>query len=152
MSLYKEARREDGLVVRYEGKDGKTLFKLNPKRRALRGATPVAPAKATTPRKRGRARTQAQVEAAKEPPPSSRSAQLRQRPRKRPRSSRRRPRGSSAKRSARTPESPATACLLAGRPSQQGTASFPWGDRRGNRSRLHVLPVTCDPRGYAKSA
>lgn len=101
MNLYKEAKRPDGLVIRYE-KDGKTLFKLNPKRREVkpRGAKPAAPAKATprkrggkvksdeqvaaevgaevasallgkpakkaTPRKRGAARTPAQVEAAKD--------------------------------------------------------------------------------------
>ena len=35
MSLYKEARRADGLAIRYQGADGKTLFKLNPKRREL---------------------------------------------------------------------------------------------------------------------
>ena len=35
MNLYKEAKRPDGLVIRYEAKDGKTLFKLNPKRREL---------------------------------------------------------------------------------------------------------------------
>jgi hypothetical protein len=40
MNLYKEAKRPDGLVVRYQEKDGKTLFKLNPKRRALRAAKP----------------------------------------------------------------------------------------------------------------
>jgi hypothetical protein len=72
MSLYKEARREDGLVIRYESKDGRTLFKLNPKRRALRASTAPAPAKkattkkATTPRKRGKAQTAEQVEVAKE--------------------------------------------------------------------------------------
>jgi hypothetical protein len=68
MSLYKEARRDDGLVVRYEGKDGKTLFKLNPKRRTLRTVKPAAPAKTktSTSRKRGRAKTVAQVEAAKD--------------------------------------------------------------------------------------
>ena len=61
MSLYKEARRPDGLVIRYQAEDGKTLFKLNPKRREL-GAKKAAkapakaaaksPAKKAAPRKR----------------------------------------------------------------------------------------------------
>lgn len=40
-NLYKEARRPDGLLTRVVGKDGKTKFKLNPKRRELkeRGTT-----------------------------------------------------------------------------------------------------------------
>src|SRR4051812_18680481 len=50
MNLHKEAKRADGLVVKVK-KDGKTLFRLNPKRRALRSENPAkaeAPAKATT--------------------------------------------------------------------------------------------------------
>jgi hypothetical protein len=42
MSLYKEAKRPDGLVVRSTNKAGKTVFKLNPKRRALRSEKPAA--------------------------------------------------------------------------------------------------------------
>jgi hypothetical protein len=71
-NLFKESRRPDGLIVRVKAKDGKTLFRLNPKRRALRASTTPAPAKvkatpkkATTPRK-GKARTAEQVELAKD--------------------------------------------------------------------------------------
>jgi hypothetical protein len=73
MNLYKEAKRPDGLVIRYQGTDGKTLFKLNPKRRDLtkkvvppKAKAKKAPAKKATPRKRGAARTPEQVEAAKD--------------------------------------------------------------------------------------
>jgi hypothetical protein len=48
MNLYKEAKRPDGLVIRYEGKDGKTLFKLNPKRRTVKPRGAVAPAAKAT--------------------------------------------------------------------------------------------------------
>src|SRR5262249_6944701 len=79
MNLHKEAARPDGLVVKVK-KDGKTLFKLNPKRRPLKSEKPAAekapgqpqaPAKAkattkATRRKPGRALTLAQVEAAKD--------------------------------------------------------------------------------------
>jgi hypothetical protein len=69
MNLYKEAKRPDGLVLRYQGKDGKTLFKLNPKRRALRtekAAKAEKPKPKRGPRKRGSARTLEASEAAKD--------------------------------------------------------------------------------------
>jgi hypothetical protein len=64
MNLHKEAARADGIVVKSK-KDGKTTFRLNPRRRELRSEK-VAAAKADAPAKRTRSRKPA--DASKAPP------------------------------------------------------------------------------------